>query len=129
MRISVFFRGKKILIDIKNTGFISRGLGLTFRMRNTKNLLFEFPQGVTWQGNLTSFFVFFPFLTLWLDDKNKVVDFKVVEPFTFCIKQKKKFYKIVEVPFNDKNKELIVRFIGDKKYLKYLRRQKISPNK
>lgn len=116
MKISVNFNANKLLIDVKNTGFIRRGLGLTFRTRDTKNLLFEFSRGVTWQGNLTSIFVFFPFLALWLDDKNKVIDFRVVRPFEFCIKQKKKFRKIVEIPLNNRNKRLIVRFIGKNKY-------------
>ena len=124
MRLFVSFRGRKILIDVKKTGFISRGTGLTFRTRNAKNLLFDFSKLVTWQGNITSWFVFFPFLILWLDKNNKVIDFKVVEPFTFCIKQKKKFYKIVEIPFNNKNKEIIVRFIGNQKFLKHFRRKK-----
>jgi len=122
MKISVNFKGKNNLIDVRKTGFFGKGLGLTFRTKNTENLLFEFSRAVNWQGNLTSIFVFFPFMTLWLNDKNKVIDFRVVRPFEFCIRQKKKFHKIVEIPLNDKNKSIIVRFIGKDKYSRYSRR-------
>lgn len=122
MKIPVFFKGEKILIEVKVTGFFRKGLGLMFRTKNTDNLLFEFFRRVTWQGNLTSLFVFFPFLAIWTDNKNKVIDFKVIKPFIPSIKQKKMFSKIVEIPFNDKNKDLIVRFIGSREYLRSCRR-------
>ena len=122
MRISVFFKKRKISIDVRKTGFISRGLGLTFRTRNTKNLLFDFSRPVTWQGTLTSWFVFFPFLTLWLDRDNRVIDFHIVKPFVFSISQNKSFYKIVEIPFNLSNRTVIGKFIGKKLFLEHYRR-------
>jgi uncharacterized membrane protein (UPF0127 family) len=122
MKVSVNFKGKKIDLEVKNTGFIRKGIGLTFRTRNTSNLLFEFDKDVTWQGTLTSLFVFFPFLAIWLDKKNKVVDFQVIKPFIPSINQKNKFRKIIELPINQKNKDKIVRFIGIEKYNLYYRR-------
>ena len=119
MKISVFFKKRNILVDVRETGFISRGLGLTFRTRQTKNLLFDFKRNVTWQGDLTSIFVFFPFLTLWLDNRNKVIDFTVVKPFKFSISQNKHFCRIVEIPFNLSNRKVIERFIGKKEFLKH----------
>lgn len=112
VNLKVRFRKKIIDIDVKHTGFIRRGTGLTFRTRNTSNLLFEFGKEVSWQGNLTSYFVFFPFLTLWLDKKNNVIDYRVIKPFIMTIRQKKKFFRIVEMPINKKNEALLVRFIG-----------------
>jgi len=122
MKISVFFRGRKILIDVHETGFISRGFGLTFRTRETKNLLFDFKKYVTWQGTLTSVFVFFPFLTLWLDSRNKVIDFAVVKPFVFSISQNKPFSRIVEIPLNLSNMPVIGKFIDKKEFFKHFRR-------
>lgn len=122
MKTYVSHKGKRISIDVLKTGFIRKGLGLTFRTKNTKNLLFDFNRPVTWQGNLTSFFVFFPFLTLWLDNKNKVLDFKVVRPFVFSINQKKKFYKIIEVPLNRANFTLVKKFFSPKDLKRYYRR-------
>lgn len=122
MKVYVSYKGKKIPIDVLKTGFIRKGLGLTFRTKNTKNLLFDFNRQVTWQGNLTSFFVFFPFLTLWLNNKNKVLDFRVVRPFVFSIGQKKKFYKIIEIPLNKANFSLVKPFLSSKDLKMYYRR-------
>lgn len=118
----IFYKGKKISIPAKKTNFITKGTGLTFKTRNTPNLLFEFGKDVTWQGNLTSLFVFFPFLALWLDSKNRVIDHKVINPFLLTIKQKKRFRRILELPINEGNKGLIVRFIGKKNYEMHFRR-------
>lgn len=122
MRIVVSHKGKVISINVKRTGFFRKGLGLTFRTRNTDNLLFDFDRYVTWEGSLTSIFVFFPFLTLWLDHKNRVIDYKVVKPFVFSISQKKKFYRIVEIPINESNFELISKFVNSTDLRRYYRR-------
>lgn len=116
MRLNVSFNGKKISLEVKKTGFFRKGFGLMFRSRNTSNLLFEFRDFVTWKGNLTSYFVFFKFLTLWMDDKNNVVDFRIIEPFVFSVKQKNRFCKIVEIPFNGRNKKLISKFLSKKDF-------------
>ncbi len=118
----IAYKGKKITVHAKKTGFFRKGLGLTFRTRNTQNLIFDFNKYVTWQGNLTSIFVFFPFLTLWLDSKNKVIDYKIVKPFVFSIAQKKKFYRIVEIPLNRANFGLVSKFVNAKELKKYYRR-------
>ncbi|MEK6908796.1 MAG: hypothetical protein AABX23_01955 [Nanoarchaeota archaeon] len=122
MRLVVSFNGRKIEFSVRQTGFFSRGLGLTFRTKDTSILLFDFSRAVTWQGNLTSLFVFFPFLTLWLDEKNKVIGFKIVRPFTFSISQKRKFYRIVEIPLNNSNFPLVKKFVSTKTLAKYYRR-------
>lgn len=121
MKFTFFFRKKKICVDLKKTNFVTKGLGLTFRTKNTKNLLFEFRKLVTWEGNLTSVFVFFPFLTLWLDEKNRVIDFRIVKPFILTINQKNKFKRIIEMPLNDKNRKIIEKIIGKSESLKYYR--------
>lgn len=120
--MNIFHKGKKISISVKETGFFTRGIGLTFKTKTTRNLLFDFSRDVTWQGNLTSFFVFFPFLTLWLDEKNRVIDFKIIKPFVFSISQKKKFRKIIEIPINKSNFSLVKRFVNTLELKKYYRR-------
>ncbi|MGV8142009.1 MAG: hypothetical protein ACP5NS_00035 [Candidatus Pacearchaeota archaeon] len=107
MEISVRHNGKLVTIPVKETGFISRGIGLTFKSRNTSNLLFDFSKKVTLEGTLTSVFVFFDFLAIWLDKKNNVVDYEIIKPFRLSIIQRKPFYKIVEVPINTENKRII----------------------
>lgn len=58
-----------------------------------------------------SFFVLYPFIAVWLDDKNKVADLKIVQPFESFVSPRKKVFKLVEVPINKKNKK-ITKFFG-----------------
>src|SRR3989344_1649538 len=121
MKLNVFSKRKKISLDVHEAGFFRKGLGLVFRTRNTPNLLFDFGRRVTWQGNLTSLFVFFPFLAIWLDDKGRVIDKRIIKPFLVTIKQKKEFYKIIELPINLSNEKTIIQFIGLKEFNRYFR--------
>jgi len=54
-----------------------------------------------------SFFVFFNFLVLWLNSEDKVVEWKIVKPWSLHEKSKKKFSKILEIPLNQRYKEVI----------------------
>ena len=81
-----------------------------FRKRKTSNLLFYFNEYTDMP--IHSFFVFFDFLAIWTDEKNKVIDFKIVKPFTSIIKSKKPFRKLIELPLNDDNKPVIQFFVG-----------------
>ncbi len=94
------YKGKKISLDtLKCEGVFDMGRGLTFRRRErAPALLFDFGKRVRFA--LTAFFVFFPFYVLWLDEKNKVLEAKLVKPFRFHINSKKPFTKIVEIPVN-----------------------------
>jgi len=107
--MKIYFKKKEIEIPVKKVSIYSAGLIL--RTRNTSNLFFE---KISKNPSLTAFFVFFPFLILWLDDKNNVVDFKIAKPFQFKIDSKKPFSSIVEIPLNIKNKK-IFNFFDDKK--------------
>ena len=109
----VNYSGKKISLDVKRTNFFSRIFGLMFRSRNTSNLLFEFNKKV--KIPLTAIFVFFPFLVIWLDADNKVIDYGLVRPFVPAIKPRKKFRKFVELPVNSVNNEVISLFVDKRK--------------
>ena len=98
---------KVVVRSVGNLGKIS---GLMFRGRETDNLLFEFRK----KGfhSIHSYFVFFPFLAVWLDGSD-VVGCGVVKPFRFSVVPKKKFDKLVEIPLNKDNRE-IVKVLVDK---------------
>ena len=96
---------KRIALNVRKAGAFSKGIGLMFKGRESDNLLFEFKRDVG--ISIHSFFVFFPFLALWLDSENKVLDSRIVKPFCFSVKPKKPFRKLVEIPFNEKNREMI----------------------
>ena len=107
--MEIYFRKKNIKIDAKKARYFERGVGLMFRTRETRNLLFEFEKDSNTE--LTSLFVFFSFLVIWLDAKNKVIDFKIVKPFIFSIEAKKKFRKFLEIPINKKNERIVDLFV------------------
>jgi len=75
-----------------------------------KNLLFEFNK----QTNIAihSYFVFFDFLAIWLDDKNKVIEWKIIKPFNSLTRPNKSFFKLVEVPINKNNEKILQFFVG-----------------
>ena len=70
--------------------------GLMFRTRKTSPLLFEFKKYV--RMAIHSFFVFFPFKAIWLDENNKIIAQKIVKPFTFCVRPRRPFRKLIEIP-------------------------------
>jgi len=61
--------------------------------------LFDFkkPSGIP----IHSFFVFFFFLAVWLNESNKVVDVKLVKSFRFFVLPKGNFCKLIEIPVNE----------------------------
>jgi len=101
--IRVGFKGKKFNIKARELSLPGQFIGLMFKSRETDSLLFNI--GGRW--GIHSFFVFFPFLALWLDEKNNVVEYKIVRPFTSYVQPKDKFAKLVEIPINEKNKSII----------------------
>jgi len=105
-KIKIGFGNKKILVNTRKLSYFDYFRGLMFKTKNSENLLFDF--GGRW--GIHSFFVFFSFLALWLDEKNKVVEWKVVKPFSSFVRPKKKFAKLIEIPLNDKNREVLAVF-------------------
>jgi uncharacterized membrane protein (UPF0127 family) len=96
-------KGGKINIEVKRVSIIGATIGLMFKTRKTKNLLFDFPG----RWGLHSWFVFFDFLAVWLDEKNNIIEYRRVKPFTYFVKPKTKFAKLVEIPVTDGNKRIL----------------------
>lgn len=112
-KIKIKFRDKYLNIFASEVSFLGKFFGLMFRSKNTNNLLFEFSKDAA--VSMHSLFVFFPFLAVWLDGKNNVIEYKIVKPFTLYIKPKKRFDKILEFPINRKNNKIIKFFVGRRK--------------
>jgi len=84
--------------------------GLMFRKKeNSPALLFNLKN-----ESIHSLFVFFDFLVLWLDDKNNVVDWKVVRPWRFHVKSDKEFSKILEIPVNRRYHSIVSFVVGER---------------
>lgn len=105
----------RIDVKVRKLGFFGRICGLMFRSRNTENLLFEFNKdGIR---AIHSWFVFFEFLAIWLDENNNVVDYLLVKPWKFSVSPVKKFRKLVEVPINMESNEIVDFLVGKGKDL------------
>ncbi len=81
-----------------------------FTFKNTKIRLFSYSKNS--KIMIHSWFVFYPFLIVWLDDKKRIVAWKKVFPFTSCVVPPKKFRHFIEIPFNSSNKKILMNFIS-----------------
>ncbi|MEK6918604.1 MAG: hypothetical protein AABW73_01055 [Nanoarchaeota archaeon] len=79
--------------------------GLMFsRSDYSHALLFEFSNDT--DAPIHSFFC--PqFLAIWLDENNKIVDYKVVSPNRFSVAPQKPFRKLIEIPINKKYSSIV----------------------
>lgn len=109
-KIGLNFKGKKLEIEAGVCEGLQMGIGLMFKSKNTKPLIFDFKKKV--KEPITALFVFFPFLAIFLDDKNKILETRIVKPFTFITKPKQKFSKLLEIPINDKYKRELKILVG-----------------
>lgn len=109
MKIKFKMKNQTFELDAKKASKYSKGL--MFCSRDTKSRMFSFNKPVDFK--ITSLFVFFPFVAVWLNKEGKVIEIKRVEPFTFSIKCKERFSKLVEIPVNKSNKEIIELLVGD----------------
>jgi len=109
------FRGKKLEVKVRETGAFSKFSGFMFKSSKTGNLLFRFGNPST--AAIHSFFVFFPFLAIWLDNENNVADYNLVRPFTFRVTPSLPARELIELPLNEQNRSIIKLFVGEKKDL------------
>ena len=101
-----FCKNKEINLNAKVCRGIYKAIGLMFSRREKANaLLFEFNKPV--RLAIHSWFVFYPFLAIWLDRDNKLIEERVVKPFTIAVKPRKKFFKLVEIPLNSRYEKLL----------------------
>lgn len=105
-KIGLEFGGKRIEVPCQDCNIFQKMRGLMFRKRSKAPiLLFRFVEDK--YISFHSFFVFFPFVIIWLDKNNKVVGYKEVRPWNWKIKTKKHFCKVIEIPINYKNSSLL----------------------
>ncbi|HRZ85305.1 MAG TPA: DUF192 domain-containing protein [Candidatus Paceibacterota bacterium] len=112
MKIEISLGGKRIILNsIKKTNFFSKFSGLMFRRKEKSNvLLFETGKRIS----IHSFFVFFEFVCLWLDNENNVLEWKIIKPFSVREISNYKFTKIIEIPINRKCNELVNLIVGER---------------
>ncbi len=97
--IVFFYKNKKFSLNFLECNFLKRVSGLMFTKKSlAKALLFDFKKPVN--ISIHSLFVFFSFVAIWLDEDNKVVELKIVHPWTFSVSPTDKFVKLLEIPLN-----------------------------
>jgi uncharacterized membrane protein (UPF0127 family) len=100
MKVIIRYKRKKISVNARKCNILGKTIGLMFsRREKAKILLFKFKKKQ--KIKIHSMFVFYKFIAVWLDEKNNVVDLKIVKPFLPCISHKKTALSLVEIPINN----------------------------
>lgn len=105
-RVKIRYKSKNILIDVKLVPFWYEGFGLMFK-RKRKAKAFLFSYGFPTTMTIFSLFIPFNFLAIWLDKNNNLIEKKIVKPGDEGVRPSSKFYKLIEIPVNDKYKKII----------------------
>ena len=108
MKAKISFNSRIIEFPLKKCSSWEKFKGLMFSTTNSP-LLIEIKD-----KPIHSMFVFYPFLAIWLNDENKIVDYKLVHPFTSSILPQSKFSKIIEIPYKDDFKNIVDELLGQK---------------
>lgn len=89
---------KKIKLKARKLSSLGMIKGLMFSSgKRAESLLFDFPYYRRWR--IHSFFVFFSFFAVYMDENNNISEIKKVKPFKISVSPQKKFKKLLEVPF------------------------------
>lgn len=116
MKVNFNYKKKKIELEVIACNLFRDIWGLMFsRRERAKALMFHFKKPERMQ--IHSYFVFYPFVCVWLDEEEKVIDVKIVRPWTLSVKPKKSFVKLIEIPINKKYEKIINHLVGDTKSL------------
>lgn len=110
-KIGLVYKGKKIVLDCKVCSGFCKFWGLMFsRRQNQDVLVFEFSENT--RMPIHSWFVFYPFVAVWLNSEGKVIEKKIVGPFEFSIKPSEEYKILIEIPFNKKNSDAVKLLVG-----------------
>jgi len=123
MEIGLEHKNKKIKLDVKKCGFFGMFRGLMFRCREKAPVLLLFDFKKPRRLKIHSYFVFFPFLAVWLDDKNRILEINEVKPWKICVFPKMSFCKLVEIPCNEKYRSL-VKMLSSRRQIRFSKRFK-----
>jgi len=111
------YKKKKISLDVRICSFFEKFSGLMFKRRqNAEALLFEFKNSSNIK--IHSFFVFFPFVAVWIDEKGKVIGVKKVKPFRISVSvpENKNFERLIEIPLNSKYSGIVTFLVGRERF-------------
>lgn len=106
----VYYKNKKISLEAHECTFFEKGIGLMFsRKENARVLEFAFDNDVLM--GIHSYFVFFDFLAVWVDSRDRVIQVDRVKPWVRFLRPKKEYRRLIEIPINKKNMDLVKQFM------------------
>ncbi len=107
MEIGLKHKNKKINLEVEKCNLFEMFRGLMFRRREKAPalLLFDFKKSL--RMKIHSWFVFFPFIAIWLDDKNKILEIKKIKSWRFLVFPKKSFCRLIEIPINKRYEKIV----------------------
>ncbi len=94
--LTINYKNKKIKVLAEDCSLLKKFIGLMFSRREKAGILmfgFRRKQKI----KIHSLFVFYPFVAVWLDKGNRVVDLKIVKPFSLCVSPQKSSFSLVEI--------------------------------
>lgn len=98
-KVIIKYGEKEIKIEVGLCRFLNQLRGLMFTKRiKARAILFNFRKKS--RPTIHSYFVFFPFIAVWLNEKNKVIDHGIIAPFKLWIIPDKPCYSLLEIPIN-----------------------------
>ena len=113
-KVKLNYKGKSFSLNLKTCNWFEKISGLMFtRKEMAKALLFEFEKPT--KMKIHSFFVFFPFIAIWLDSDGKIIGLKLVKPFKPGVSPQKSFTKLIEIPLNKKYTSITQILVEDRK--------------
>jgi uncharacterized membrane protein (UPF0127 family) len=99
-KIKLRYKGEELFLNLEFAKYFQR-IGLMFSRREKANaLLFEFSRPTS--ASIHSLFVSFDFIAIWMDESGKILEVRIVRPWTFHVSPSKKFSKLIEIPVNKK---------------------------
>ena len=108
-------KNKEVSLDVKKVSGFKKFSGLMFSRREKASpLLFDFRKPT--KTTFHSLFCFFPFLIIWLDKDNNVLEKRICKPFLPTIKPRNSFVKVVEIPLNKKYSKLVKEIIDEERF-------------
>ena len=104
-RVKFNHRDEEISLEVREMKGLNKLIGLIF-YRDV--LLFNFGKN----SNSKIHSLFCPkFVAVWLDERNKVVDLKVVKPWRLSGSSAKPFSKLVEIPINREYRNVVEKLV------------------
>ena len=114
MKTKIIFSKKnlRINLEVKRCNYLQRITGLMFKRREKAEALlfkFDYPSKMS----IHSFFVFFSFIAVWIDEKGRIISVDKVSPFTFSVSSKREYMRLIEIPINKRYSGVVKFLVGD----------------